>query len=124
MEGLVEDQVVAAGSRPRAAVGTGPDTPWLMATIVFRGRTAGSARARRQLTLGPARNGPRWRPLPLSGRTRPHVIAGAVRNILLRAPSGKLVRFFCLVDTSGKSTVSPLVAEGAGPWLKLAVSAR
>jgi hypothetical protein len=52
------------------------------------------------------------------------VIAGAVRNILLRAPSGKLVRFFCLVDTSGKSTVSPLVAEGAGPWLKLAVSAR
>ena len=120
MEQVVEDRVVAAGSRPRAAVRTGSETPWLMATIVFRGRTAGAdaAPTPRRLTLGPARSGPRRRPIPLSARRRPHPVAGAVRDMLVRTLGNKLVRFFCLVNTSGRTELSPLLAEGAGSWLK------
>jgi hypothetical protein len=115
MEQVVEDRVVTAGSRPRAAVGTGSKTPWLMATIVFRGRTAGAtgAAARRRLTLSPARSGPRSRPIPLSARKRPHLVADNVGGMLVRARNGKLVHFFCLVDASGNSGLSPLVTEGA-----------
>jgi len=36
MELLVEDQVVAQGATPAATAGTGPNTPWLMATLVFK----------------------------------------------------------------------------------------
>jgi hypothetical protein len=36
MEFVVEDQVVAQGATPNAAVGTGPNTSWLVATIVFK----------------------------------------------------------------------------------------
>ena len=37
MELLVEDATVGAGATPNATVQTGPGTPWLMATIVFKG---------------------------------------------------------------------------------------
>ncbi|HEY5115468.1 MAG TPA: fibronectin type III domain-containing protein, partial [Nakamurella sp.] len=36
MELLVEDQTVAAGATPNATIGTGGNTPWLAATIVFK----------------------------------------------------------------------------------------
>ena len=36
MELLVEDQVVAQGATPNAAVGTRAGTVWLMATLVFK----------------------------------------------------------------------------------------
>jgi hypothetical protein len=36
MELLVEDQVVGQGAAPAATAGTGPNTPWLMATLVLR----------------------------------------------------------------------------------------
>jgi hypothetical protein len=36
MEFLVEDQAVGAGATPNATVRTGPNTPWLMATVVFK----------------------------------------------------------------------------------------
>ena len=39
MEMLVEDETVAAGATPAAAVGTGGGTVWLMATVVLRGST-------------------------------------------------------------------------------------
>ena len=35
MEMLVEDQAVGQGATPAATVGTGANTPWLMATLVF-----------------------------------------------------------------------------------------
>ena len=122
MEQVVEDRVVTAGSRPRAAVGTGSKTPWLMATIVFR-RRATVAPARRRLTLGPARSDPRSRPIPLSARKRPHLVAGDVGDTLVRSSSGKLVHFFCLVDPAGNSKLSSLVTEGARLLLKFGFSA-
>jgi hypothetical protein len=122
MEQVVEDRVVTAGSRPRAAVGTGSKTPWLMATIVFRGR-ATVAPARRRLTLGPAWSGPGSRPIPLSARKRPHPVAGSVGDTLVRSSSGKLVHFFCLVDPFGNSKLSPLVTEDSRLLLKLGFSA-
>jgi hypothetical protein len=36
MELLVEDQVVGQGATPAATVGTGANTPWLMATLVLK----------------------------------------------------------------------------------------
>jgi hypothetical protein len=126
MEQLVEDQVVAAGSRPRAAAVTGSETPWLMATIVFRGRTGGQTapRARSWVALSRAGSASRSAPIPLSKRRRPHLIAGAVTNILERTASGRVLHFFCLVDTAGKPSLSPLLAESAEQWLKLAVFTR
>ena len=41
MEQLVEDQVVNSGATPNAAVTTGPKTPWMMATVVFKAGTSG-----------------------------------------------------------------------------------
>jgi hypothetical protein len=41
MDLLTEDQVVAAGARPNAAVGAGASTIWLLGTLVFKPGTAG-----------------------------------------------------------------------------------
>jgi hypothetical protein len=36
MELLLEDQLPASGATPNAGAGTGPKTPWLMSTVVFK----------------------------------------------------------------------------------------
>jgi hypothetical protein len=36
MELLAEDQIVGLGATPAAAVGTGANTVWLAATVVFK----------------------------------------------------------------------------------------
>jgi hypothetical protein len=36
MELLAEDQAVTQGTTPNASMGTGPNTPWLVATVVFK----------------------------------------------------------------------------------------
>jgi hypothetical protein len=41
MDLLTEDQVVAAGAKPNAAVGAGASTTWLLGTLVFKPGTAG-----------------------------------------------------------------------------------
>ncbi len=43
MELLTEDQLVATGATPNAAVTTGARTPWLMATVVFKSASAGGS---------------------------------------------------------------------------------
>jgi predicted sugar kinase len=36
MEFIVEDQLPALGATPNASAGTGPNTTWLMSTVVFK----------------------------------------------------------------------------------------
>jgi hypothetical protein len=55
MQLLVEDRTVAAGATPNATVGTGANTDWLMATIVFKAASATHASAD---TTGRARSRP------------------------------------------------------------------
>ena len=48
MELLAEDRIVATGSNPSAAVGTGKATPWLIASIVFKTSSGVAGRRRRR----------------------------------------------------------------------------
>ncbi|HET7486281.1 MAG TPA: fibronectin type III domain-containing protein [Acidimicrobiales bacterium] len=57
MEMLAEDAVVAAGATPNAGAGTGPNTTWLMATLVFKtGVTLSAAVARSPASLSLGRS--------------------------------------------------------------------
>jgi hypothetical protein len=98
MEQLVEDRVVGAGQRPAATVHTGAKTPWLMATIVFRGAGSATSAASTPAASHPRASGQqaaRLRQLlkqftaahaeaakhpvpPLSMRPRTHALAGAI----------------------------------------------
>ena len=45
IELLAEDSIVAAGATPNATAGTGPNTTWLMADLVFKAASAGAPTA-------------------------------------------------------------------------------
>jgi hypothetical protein len=111
MEQLIEDRLVGPGSKPDATVRTGARTPWTMATVVFR--TAAGDRAYKP-SRGSGTRGVSQRPAalarsaqhgnvePLSSRPRPHIVAGGIAQLITRV-GGRAVRFYCLVDPSGKA---------------------
>jgi hypothetical protein len=123
MEQLVEDRVVGRGARPDSTVHTGAQTPWMMATIVFKSRArAGTGKARSGALPGTslptssrstARQG---QLIPLSRRHRPHTVAGAITGVVWRQSDGRLIHFYCLVDPSGLSTFRPIsLGQAASP---------
>ena len=117
MEQLVEDRVIGAGQRPAASVHTGAQTPWLMATIVFRGagatippavKTPPSTAARHQAVLlrqelkafTAAHVAAAKHPVPpLSERPRTHALAGQINTFT--SPTGDFTAlYYCLVTVA------------------------
>ena len=115
MEQFVEDRVVGPGQRVSSTVHTGAKTPWLMATIVFRGAGAkippakttppsaiAKSRAKRlteQLrAFAAAHDAAAKHPVvPLSKRPRTHAVAGAMETFV--GPTGdSQALYYCLVS--------------------------
>jgi hypothetical protein len=129
MEQLVEDRVVSRGSTPSASIHTGAQTPWIMATIVFRtARFRGSARPGGPAPAVLARLLPKlplpWRgkpprpgqpAIPLSHRRRPHPPAGAIAEFVGRLPDGRIVHYYCLIGPGGKEIRGQRTGTG-GSW--------
>ena len=125
MEQLIEERVVPARTRVAATVRTGAQTPWLMATIVFKNASAdkgtGAHGASQALASAPAvaaapvstgaTAGPSQVLIPLSQRKRPHPVAGGIVALVGRDASGKLIRFYCLVAPSGRKIISTATAN-------------
>jgi hypothetical protein len=101
MEQLVEDRVVSRGHRIATSVGTGADTPWLMATVVFRSAHARTTRPAVRPVLDADRKAAGGALVPLTSRARPHRPAGTVTAFFGRGPDGRIVRYYCLVNPSG-----------------------
>jgi hypothetical protein len=121
MEQLVEDRVVGRGFRPDSTVHTGAQTPWMMATIVFKNRARAGTGNRGSgglpdLSAPTGSTPPKGQLIPLSARHRPHPVAGAITGVAWRQSDGRLIHFYCLVDPSGLSTFRPIsLGQAAGP---------
>ncbi len=105
MEQLVEDQLVGAGATPSATVRTGADTPWSIATVVFKpaGATLSGSGASVHSLLEAYSAQPATAPtpaVPLSRRHRPHIVAGGIAEFVGWF-HGKRVHYYCLTDPSG-----------------------
>jgi hypothetical protein len=110
MEQLVEDRIVRTGFRPAATALTGGDTPWTMATIVFRsagfhGRTTVHAPRSAANAASPSQSGghlshsPATPVLPLSRRRRPHPVVGEIQ--LKLGPQGDFLPvYYCLISAA------------------------
>jgi hypothetical protein len=129
MEQFVEDRVVAGGTRVGATVRTGSKTPWLMGLVLFKGASAPAVAARTaQADSGSTNTGPAATavntalelnpPPPLSRRARPHPAAGAITGATGRNANGKVVRYYCLVDPTGKKdTTKRTAADNPFAWM-------
>jgi Domain of unknown function (DUF4082)/Domain of unknown function (DUF1929)/Fibronectin type III domain/Glyoxal oxidase N-terminus len=134
MEQVVQDRIVPASSEPNASVVTGAKTPWLMATVAFlpagaharpatsQSGAAGTAPPARSATSYQGVLAPQTGPaVPLSSRKRPHLVAGGIAAAFERGPDGKLVRFYCLVSSSGKLLLDQRVNPKSVWWLPAAM---
>jgi hypothetical protein len=125
MEQVVEDRVVALGATPDASARTGAQTPWTMATLVFRTAAFHAATGGGRLRAIFARRLPRLpRPpgaptaaaaIPLSRRPRPHPAAGAIAEFVGRLPDGRIVHYYCLIGPGGRELSGPRAA-GVESW--------